>query len=73
MQIYVPLTGEEISKTANKMVLMTKQREDLVVAKFNDIQLTARPYVDTANNIVEFYHKEHWDVWAIPKHNLSQP
>jgi len=55
---YVPLVGENITETARKMILLANQKHNPVVAEFNDIELTAKPSVDTADNIVKFYQKE---------------
>lgn len=57
MKKYEPLAGENISETAKKMVALANKSKDTVNAKFNDIELTAKPD-SNADAIVKFYQTE---------------
>lgn len=54
MKTYEPMGGENISKTAKRMVALAKKTRRAVKAKFNDIALTAKPG-DNPNAIVQYY------------------
>ena len=57
MKIYKPIAGENVSKTAKRMVAMAKKTKGPVIAKFNDIALTAKPG-NNPDAIVQYYQTE---------------
>ena len=57
MQTYTPSVGETVDETVLWIVAMANEMGETVVAKFNDIELTAKPG-DDANAIAEFYSSE---------------
>ncbi len=57
MQTYEPMAGENISETAKHMVSMAKKTKEPVMARFNDITLTANLDGD-ADSVVQYYYAE---------------
>jgi hypothetical protein len=57
MQEYEPMCGEIIGRAAERMVALAKESDDIVVAKFNDIPICAKPG-DSPESIVAYYQNE---------------
>lgn len=57
MKTYKPMTSENISETAKQMVALAKETRGFVTAKFNDIELVAKPD-DNPDAIVQYYQTE---------------
>ena len=57
MKTYEPMVGENVSKTAKRMVALAEKTKELVTAKFNDIVLMAKPG-DNPDAIVQYYQTE---------------
>ena len=57
MANYEPLAGTTITNAANEMVALANEANEIVTAKFNDIEITANPGGDP-QAIVSFYHEE---------------
>lgn len=58
MQEYEPMCGETINRTAERMVALAKESDDIVVAKFNDVPICAKPG-DSPRSIVAYYQNEY--------------
>lgn len=61
MKTYEPLTGEDVSKTAKRMVALAKKTKETVTAKFKDIVLTAKPG-DNPDTIAEYYSEKYYQI-----------
>lgn len=57
MKTYEPMAGESITETAKQMIALAKKTKGVVKAKFNDIEITAKPG-DKFDTIVEYYQTE---------------
>jgi len=55
MSTYHPLAGENVSTTAERMVALAKNTDTTVMARFNDVDLTANKHL-TAEQIVANFH-----------------
>lgn len=61
MKTYEPLAGEDVSKTAKRMVALAKKTKETVSAKFKDIALTAKPD-DNPDTIVKYYSAKYYQI-----------
>ena len=57
MEIYEPMTGENISETARQMIKLSSEKNTAVWARFNDIELTATSITDVPA-IMAHYERE---------------
>ena len=58
MRTYEPRAGENVSETAERMVALANETNEVVTAKFNDIEITASPGGDP-QAIVSYFHEEY--------------
>ncbi len=59
MKTYEPMAGENINKTARRMVALANKTSDIVTAKFNDIELKANPSEnpEVGASVITAYYK----------------